>query len=183
MRRRGVEPRIASLQPLCRGKRFTFAQAVVEYAGRRFRRDLLLHPGAVVILPLLGDKTIMLRQWRPGCSCWLHELPAGTIEEGEDPAETAARELEEETGYRATRIEHLASFYTSPGTSTEKIHAYIADGLVKTRQRLEEDEIIRLEIIPLKEAVRMAVNGEIEDAKTITTLLLYAARTGLLTEL
>ncbi|MEM4971562.1 MAG: NUDIX hydrolase, partial [Sulfolobales archaeon] len=103
-----------SQEILCRGKRFLFARVAIDFGDRRVIRDLLIHPGAVVIIPLLDNEHIlMLRQYRPGPLSWIIELPAGTIEPGEDPRSTAERELLEETGYRAGELIELFKMYSS----------------------------------------------------------------------
>ncbi len=172
------EPRVIEERVLCKGKRFSLAQLLVEYEGRVFTRDLLKHPGAVAILAVFtsDSSTLLLRQWRPGCRCWLWEVPARTMEEGESPEETATRELEEETGYRPERLEKLGVIYTTPGTSSEIIHVYLAVDPKPSKQRLEEDEVLTVHRIPLREAYAMLARGEIRDAKTVAALALYAAR-------
>ncbi len=173
-----MEPRVIGERVLCRGRRYEFIEIDVEYGGRVFRREVLRHPGAVAILPVFTAtrETILLRQWRPGCRCWLWEVPAGTIEHGEEPEETAVRELEEETGYRATRLEKLGVIHPSPGTSTELIHIYVAWDPEPSRQRLEEDEVLSVHRVPLQKAYEMMRRGELTDAKTLAALALYAAR-------
>lgn len=144
--------------------------------GRTIRRDAIIHPGAVVILPLLtSDTIVMIRNERFVVDEILWELPAGTLEENEAPQTTAGRELIEETGYQAEIIQPLTSFYTSPGICNEIMHAYVAKNLVKVGQKLEETEKITTEALNWKEISRMIRNGTIRDAKTIATLLFFQA--------
>lgn len=132
------------------------------------------HPGAAVILPLLdNEEIVMIRNYRIAIDQELWELPAGTLEPHEPPLETAYRELEEETGYKACEMELLLSFYPSPGINNELLHAYVAKGLIQTAQNLDEGEQIQVEVMPLSRALEMIGEGKIQDAKTITTLLYY----------
>jgi ADP-ribose pyrophosphatase len=141
-------------------------------AGAMKTRELMRHPGAVVIAPLLDDgRVCLIRNWRLSVQRTLVELPAGTLEPGEPPAATAARELEEETGYRAANLEFLHAFYVAPGVSDEKMHLYLATSLKGGLPRRETGEEIENLEVPLDEAVEMIFRGEIEDAKTIVGLL------------
>lgn len=140
-------------------------------------RELVVHPGAVLILPLLADgQVVLIRNYRFSAGAELLELPAGTLEPGEAPTACAARELEEETGYRAARLEPLCSFYTTPGFTNEFMHAFVATGLEKTAQRLEPTEQIRVEIMPLAAALEATADGRIADGKTIAALQVYHYR-------
>lgn len=140
-------------------------------------RDVVVHPGAVVILPVMTDgRIVMIRNYRYTVERELCELPAGTREQGESPLETARRELEEETGYRAGVIDPLATFFTSPGVMTERMHAFVATDLEEVGQNLVEDERIRVERVPEGEALRRMTEGELEDAKSIAVLGIYFAR-------
>lgn len=142
--------------------------------GKRHAREVVVHPGAVVVLPLLGDRRIMLiRSRRYAVGQLLLELPAGTLEKNENPMNCAGRELLEETGYLAHRLKLLGSFYTSPGILSEKMFAYAAYDLEQKQQALEEGEEIELVPAHFDEAIAMIHNGEIADAKTIATLLMY----------
>ncbi len=137
-------------------------------------KEVVRHPGAVVILPFVSNsEIIMIRQYRYPVNEWIYELPAGTLEEGEDPVETAYRELEEETGYKARVLKHLITFYTTPGICDEKMHAYLAYDLEKSKQRLEKGELIETKVVEFDKAVDMIRHGLIKDAKTIVTLLYY----------
>ncbi|AEM37958.1 NUDIX hydrolase [Pyrolobus fumarii 1A] len=168
-----MEVKVLGERTTCKGIRYSLKALTIEVDGRRFEREVLTHPGAVAILPFLdGDTVVLLRQWRPGCQCWLIEVPAGTMEPGETPDETARRELEEETGYTAERLYKVGEIYPTPGTSTEAIHLYIAEGLKEGKAHPEEDELIEVIRVPLRKAVEMVVNGEIRDAKTVALLLL-----------
>lgn len=118
----------------------------------------------------------MVRQFRPAANAELLELPAGTREPDEAPIDTARRELEEETGYRAGRIEPFAEFFTSPGILTEKMHAFVATKLHPVGQRLEAHEQIEVAIMPLAELRRIMIHGDLRDGKTIAVLGLFLAR-------
>ena len=145
-----------------------------EESGSKHAREVVVHPGAVVILPMLDDETILLiRTRRYAIHETILELPAGTLEKGEAPMNCAGRELLEETGYLATKLVHLSSFYSSPGILSEKLHAFAATGLEKQEQSLEEGEEIEVEPTPLADAIEMIRDGLIVDGKTIATLLMY----------
>lgn len=159
---------------LCRGRRFSFARARVYVGGRSFERDLLVHPGASVVIAMPSPgRLVMVRQFRPGPGGWVLELPAGTVEEDEDPAETAKRELREETGYEAEEVERLFSFYSSPGLSTEVMHVFLARGLKRSKASPEKDEVLETVEVGLEKALEMIKAGEIVDGKTIASLLYY----------
>lgn len=159
------------------GIRFDVRALDVEIAsGKKFKKEYVTHPGAVVILPLFdnGDVALIHNQ-RFAVGQRLLELPAGTKEKGEETAKTAARELEEETGYNAKKITLLTSFFTSPGITNENMDAYLATGLTKTEQNLDESEEIEVEIHNLQETLDMIKTGEIKDGKSIAAILFYHA--------
>ncbi len=135
-------------------------------------REIVEHHGAVAIVPLdAQDRVVMVRQYRPAAARELLEIPAGTLEEGEDPALCATRELKEETGYRAALWQALGYFYSSPGFSTEKMYLYLARQLTLTEASPEEDEELTVETVPFAEAIDRIERGVIVDAKTIIGLL------------
>ena len=138
------------------------------------RRDVVVHPGAVVMLPIVdAHAIIMIRNYRYTVEQELWELPAGTREEGETPIETARRELEEETGYRAGQMDPLMEFYTSPGICTERMYAFVARDLTEVGQNLQGDEQIVAERVPIEDVRRRLLNGEFQDGKTIAVLGRY----------
>lgn len=142
--------------------------------GQVIRRDVVLHPGAVVILPVIDAENVCLlrnHRWVVGETLW--ELPAGTLEPGEDLEHAARRELQEETGYTAERWTSLGYLYASPGVLDEKLHLFMAEGLTAGESRPEADEELEAVTVKLDEAVRMCLDGQIKDAKTVTALLLW----------
>lgn len=144
-------------------------------------RDVVVHPGAVVILPILDNgRIVMIRQHRHAVEHDLLELPAGTIEPDEPPIETARRELIEETGYEARNVEPLIEFYTSPGVMTERMtermYAFIARDLSCVGQNLEPTEKITAEILAENEIRSMLTAGRLHDGKTIAVLGTYFLR-------
>ena len=142
--------------------------------GQLHRREVVQHPGAVVILPLLTDaQVVLIRNRRHAVEQTLLELPAGTLEAGEDPADCASREVVEETGYKAKKITRLTDFYTSPGICTERMWAFLATDLTHVGQDLDASEQITVEVMPLDQSMQMIESGEIRDGKTIATLLYY----------
>jgi ADP-ribose pyrophosphatase len=142
--------------------------------GKRVRREVCVHNGAVVILPFVSaDRILLVRNYRYSVGQYLLELPAGTLEKGEMPMNCAGRELQEETGYLAGRMKTVGNFFSSPGILTEKMHAFAAFDLKKTQQALEEGEEIEVQEVGLDEAIEMIHFGQIQDAKTICTLLMY----------
>ena len=158
-------------------KRFTVERVTYDVAGRTQSRDVVRHPGAVTILPLVDAQTIcLIRNYRPAVAETLIELPAGTLEVGEDPALCARRELAEETGYQAGRIDPLGSFYLSPGILDEQMHQFLATELQAGEPRREADEAIENFVVPLAHALAMIEDGTIHDAKTIVGLLRYHGR-------
>ncbi len=139
--------------------------------GRHAKREVVGHGGAVCIVPLRDNETVLLiRQFRLPAGKVLLEIPAGGLEKGENPDDSAMRELREETGYRAGNLRRLFAMYLAPGYSTELIHTYLATDL--SEDALDQDEDENLELVPmsLNDAIALIFTGEIEDAKTIAGL-------------
>lgn len=142
--------------------------------GREELREMVVHPGSVVVLPVLDDgRLVMIRNRRFAVGKTLLELCAGTREGDEDPALCAARELEEETGYRAQTVTPLLSFYPTPGVSNERMSVFVARGLTKTAQQLDPSEQIEVEPLPIDDVLARISRNEIEDAKTIASVLYF----------
>ncbi len=142
--------------------------------GRWLRRDVVLHPGAVVIVPLVdAERVVLLRNYRFIVEETLWELPAGTLEAGEDIADCARRELAEETGYTAAWWHYHGFVYASPGVLSERMHLFFARELTPGPPRPEEGEKLEPSIVPLAQAMAMIRSGEIHDAKTVVGLLLW----------
>lgn len=140
-------------------------------------REVIEHPGSVVVVPMVSPREVCLVEVvRVAVGRTLLELPAGTLDRVESLRDAAARELAEETGYRAGRIEPVASFWMSPGILRERMHLFVARDLVAGPQALEPGEQIRTRQVPWAEAVAMCRDGRIEDAKTIAGILLLDAR-------
>ena len=137
--------------------------------------EIVRHPGAAAVVPLKDNGTVVLiKQLRHAAGGFIYEIPAGKLDRGEDPLHCAARELEEEVGYIAGRLERLTSILTAPGFTDEVIHIYKATGLTAGRQQLDRDEILEVLEISLEEALKMIEAGTIRDAKTIVGLQLVS---------
>ncbi|THJ21100.1 MAG: NUDIX hydrolase [Nitrospira sp. CG24E] len=133
--------------------------------------EVVRHPGAAAVVPLKDDGTVVLiRQFRQAAGGFIYEIPAGKLHPGEDPTVCAVRELEEEVGYRAGKLDLLSSIFTAPGFTDEVIHIYKATELTVGRQQLDRDEVLEVIEMPLLEAVRMIEAGTIRDAKSIVGL-------------
>ncbi|HEY2973346.1 MAG TPA: NUDIX hydrolase [Pyrinomonadaceae bacterium] len=172
-------PQILSSTEVFAGRVFAVTVDTIREGDKTYQREVVHHPGSAVIIPVFEDGTIALvRQYRHPAVRYLLEAPAGTLERGEVPEEGAARELEEELGYVAGRLEKLSEFFVSPGFCEEKMWVYLAADLVETRQQLEDDEILEVVRIPLSQVLSMITTGEIEDAKTIIGVMLAAPRVG-----
>lgn len=159
-----------------RGAQFELVTEPVSLPnGRRVDLDFVQHPGASAVVPFLDeDRVLMIRQYRFVTGGEILEIPAGKLDPGETPDVCAARELIEETGYRAGRLEKLGAIWTSPGFTNEIIHLYAAFDLESAQQQLEPDEIIELIPMPLEEALETVRTSEIFDAKSAIGLMMAA---------
>jgi ADP-ribose pyrophosphatase len=142
--------------------------------GHTVQRDVILHPGAVAILPVVdAGHVCLVRNRRPVVGETLLEIPAGTLEAGEAPEHAAVRELAEETGYRAARWRRLTAFYPSPGVLSETTHVFVAEELTPGAMHLERDEDLQPQVVPWPQALAWVRDGTIRDAKTLVALLLW----------
>ena len=147
---------------------------IVEPGGVRTSREMITHSGSVVVLPVLDDgRLVLIRQYRHAAKQYLWELVAGRIDEGESPKEAGARELIEETGYRAKRFEIFLEFYPSPGFLEEKMFVLLAEKVTAGKATPEEDEKIEAKAFTRKELEQMIHSGKLRDGKTIAGLLYY----------
>jgi ADP-ribose pyrophosphatase len=148
--------------------------------GSRGELEMIRHPGASAIVPFLSEPTaedpqvLLIRQYRYAAESYLYEIPAGRLNPGEDARECAVRELKEETGCSASRMEHLLTMYTTPGFTDEKIHLFMATGLGYGETKHEADEFLELEPMLLSRALQLVEAGEIQDSKTALGLLFVA---------
>src|SRR5882724_12709101 len=173
-------PEFIDSKKVFEGRVFDVTVDTVRENGETYVREVVHHKGSAVIVPAFDDGTIgLVRQYRHPAVKYLLELPAGSLNDKERPEEGAARELEEELGLVAGKIEKLAEFFVSPGFCEEKMWLYLATDLTVTAQRLEDDEILEIVRLPIDRALQMITDGEIEDAKTIIGLMLAAPRLGL----
>jgi ADP-ribose pyrophosphatase len=141
--------------------------------GQTARREVVRHGGAVAIVPIDGEgNVILVRQYRHAAGRILLEIPAGTLNKGEDPDLCAAREMQEETGYKPGKLQKIGGIFVAPGYTSEYIHLYLATDLSASRLTMDDDEFIEAEALPIEEVVRRIRTGEIVDAKTISAVLL-----------
>ncbi|HUS17004.1 MAG TPA: NUDIX hydrolase [Chloroflexia bacterium] len=173
-------PKVLKVDTPFQGPAFEVRVEEVELRpGKATRLDVIQHADAVTILPLDDDGNVwFVRQYRHPARQYLLELPAGTLDPGEDPAPAANRELQEEISMRAASLEELAAFYLAPGYSTELMHVYIATGLTASQLDQDEDEVITIEKVPAAQAAGLAVDGTLRDAKSIAAVLAAARKLG-----
>ena len=172
-------PKIENSQKVFEGRVVNVTVDTVSEGELTYQREVVHHNGSAVIVPVFDDGTVgLVRQYRHPAVRYLLEVPAGTLAKGERPELGAARELKEELGLVAARLEKLSEFFVSPGFCEEKMWVYLATELSEGEQALEDDEIIDVVRLPIAEALEMITSGEIEDAKTIIGLMLAAPRVG-----
>lgn len=149
----------------------------VQINGRETIREVVEHGGSAAILPLIDNMIIMEKQYRHAIGKELYEIPAGTLEKGESPEACAARELIEETGYKAGKLEPLGQCYMTPGYCTEIIHFFVATDLKEVKDHeMDDDEQLTVVKISYDDAVKMILNSEIQDAKTVYAILTYKSK-------
>jgi ADP-ribose diphosphatase len=175
------KPGVVSSVEVFRGPVFRVTtDQVVEPGGIRARRDIVRHPGSVVILAVeeghAQPRILLERQYRHAAKSYMWELPAGRIDKGESELRAAKRELLEETGYTARRWQRILKFYASPGFIDETMAVYLATGLRAGVAQPEADELIQLKLVPMPDALRMVTRGDIHDAKTISSVFWLAQK-------
>ena len=174
-----MHPEKLGSESIYKGRVFDIEIDEIRDGEITYKREIVVHKGSAVIIPVFEDGTVALvRQFRHAAGKFLLEICAGTLNKGEDPETGAIRELEEEIGVRAAKVEKLTEFYVSPGFLTEKMFVFLATGLTETQQNLEEDELLTIERHTFPTLMDMIRQGEIEDAKTIVGLILAGTRFG-----
>ena len=162
---------IMSTTIIHQGKVLRFDKLAVKLpSGRIYAREMVEHPGGVTLIPIIGDKVVLIRQFRLSAGKVIYELPAGTISSSESPEASVEREIAEETGYRSGELKKVFQCYLAPGYSTELMHFYLATGLVTGKRNLDEDEVIGVYPTLLKDALDMVKRNEIIDAKKVEIL-------------
>lgn len=163
-----------STEPVFSGKVISLQIDTVKLPdGTTASREIVKHPGAVAVLAVHEGRLLLVDQFRQSMGRCELEIPAGKLEKGEDPAEAAVRELQEETGYRCDKLTHLHSFYTSPGFADEIIHLYLAEQLSAGEMSPDEDEFLEVQEVTLEEALNLIAEGRIADAKTILAVYIW----------
>jgi ADP-ribose pyrophosphatase len=175
MKDQNPETDILSHNEIYSGKIVTlFVDTIRQKSGGTTIREVVLHPGGVTAVPVLDDgRLLLIRQFRYPIQRYILELPAGKLDSGQPPLETVARELEEEIGYRAGKLTHECTFYTTPGICNESIHLFLARNLAPCKQHLEEGEHIAVESYSIEECLQKIKTGDIRDGKTILGILWY----------
>lgn len=175
-----MTPKLIKTETVYQGRAFTVRVDEVELRpGLTTRLDIVEHTGAVTMLPLdAGGQLWFIRQYRHSVGQMILELPAGTLEPGEDPRVGADRELQEEIGMKAAQLERLCGFWLAPGYSTEFMHVYLATDLSPSQLAQDEDEIITIERLTPAQALALAESGEICDSKSLVALHVAARRLG-----
>ncbi|MFY9269262.1 MAG: NUDIX hydrolase [Candidatus Manganitrophaceae bacterium] len=154
-----------------------FVESATLPNGKTFDLEVVRHPGASAVVPLREDgKVILIHQYRHAAGGYIYEVPAGKLSAGEAPESCAAREMEEEIGYRAGKFELLTTIFTAPGFCDEQIHLFLATGLIRTGQALGEDEVLEVVEMPFEEVMRKIEDRTIRDAKSIVALELAYRR-------
>ncbi|MCS6873722.1 MAG: NUDIX hydrolase [Pyrinomonadaceae bacterium] len=176
-----MKPEVKNSRLVYEGKVFKVLIDEIVEAGISYNREMVIHNGSSVIVPVFDDKTVALvKQYRHPAGKYLVEIPAGSIENDETPEECARRELEEEIGVRAGKLEKLTEFFVSPGFLSEKMHVFLATELKPTKQKPEFDELLQIKRLDFEQLFKMIKNCEIEDAKTMLGVLLAGIKLNLL---
>lgn len=168
-----MEKRLESRE-IYSGKILSLRVDKVSINNRESVREIVEHHGSVGILPILDDSFVLEKQYRYAIDKTLLEIPAGTLEDGEEPEECARRELVEETGYYPNALKYLGKMHLTPGYCTEVMHFYIAEDLVLKNKDLDFDEVISTEIVKIDDAIDMVLKGEVDDIKSAYAILRYA---------
>ncbi len=169
------------LRQIHQGRIIEVNQETFHFEGEKpFKADIVFHPGAAVILPVMDDgRVLLIKQWRRAVEEILIEAPAGVLETGEPKSACAMRELQEETGYSAKKLTFMGRIVSAPGFCSEILYLFLAEGLIPNPLPKDEHEAIDLMPLSLKEALAMVESGEISDGKTIVLILRYARMLGI----
>ncbi len=172
-------PELIATENIYKGRVFDVKIDTIREGDVEYKREIVVHRGSAVIVPVFDDGTVaFVRQYRHATGEYQLEIPAGGVEKGETFEEGARRELEEEIGVAAAKVELLTEFYVSPGFLTEKMYIFLATDLTETTQNLEVDELIEIERLTFREAFDLIRTNRIQDAKTMIGLLLAGAKYG-----
>ncbi len=173
------EGRLLEKQQLYKNELEFTLERVCLPGGTEIELEMVRHPGASAVVPFINEHEILLiRQYRWATGGWIYEIPAGKLMSGESPQQCAERELAEEIGQRAGKLESLGSIWTVPGFSDERIHLFVASDLTAVPKSQEPDELIEILRVPFREVLEMALQGELCDSKSLSALLRVVLRMG-----